>query len=141
MPTLPWTTGRVPDPGAEVLVLGSRLELAHYRDVPGFLIAAMKIRKQVRHSGGAIGVSLIAQPARKTFWTLSAWTDQQALEAFVGARPHRDVMEKFHDRLLDTGFETWTMAAAGLPEKNSNAKDLWRHARDRLRAGAMEGVQ
>ena len=74
MATLPWTTTEVaPDPGTEAVVLGSRLELRSLRDVPVFLGAALKLRKLVREMPGALGVSLIAQPSRKTFWTLSAW--------------------------------------------------------------------
>ena len=50
MATLPWTTT---DTAAEAttgdaVVLGSRLELRSLRHVPGFLGAAMKLRKQVR---------------------------------------------------------------------------------------------
>ncbi len=48
MPTLPWTPGPSAQPTARVLVLGSQLQLRSYRDVPGFVAAAMKIRKQVR---------------------------------------------------------------------------------------------
>jgi hypothetical protein len=141
MPTLPWTPARSAGPGADALVLGSKLELRHYRDVARFLLAAMKIRKQVHHSGGALGVSLIAQPARKTFWTLSAWSDQDSLDAFVGALPHRDVMRRFHGRLRETGFVTWAVARADLPQPHSNAKEMWRDARARLVAASMEGVR
>ncbi len=142
MPTLPWTpAGRAaalesrPDAATACpLVLGSRLELGSYRDVPGFLRAALRIRKQVRRAPGALGVSLIAQPARKTFWTLSAWTDQRALDAFVRTPPHLDVMRQFRGRLVDPRFTTWSVAAADLPKPHSTAPSLWHDARDRLAA-------
>ncbi|HVJ98192.1 MAG TPA: DUF3291 domain-containing protein, partial [Acidimicrobiia bacterium] len=116
MPTLPWTPGPNTEPTARVIVLGSQLHLRSYRDVPGFVAAAMKIRKQVRGSDGAVGVSLIAQPARKTFWTLSAWTDEAALEAFVRTAPHVGIMGKYHDRLRGTAFTQWTIEPGALPK-------------------------
>ena len=81
------------------MVLGSRLELRSLRHVPGFLGAAMKLRKQVRAMPGALGVSLIAQPAHKTFWTLSAWVDQASLDAFVATPAHVAVMQRYHERM------------------------------------------
>ena len=139
MPTLPWTAIEQPEPEAPALVLGSRLELRSYRDVPGFLRVAMRIRKQVRHSSGAIGLSLIAQPLRKTFWTLSAWSGDAAMNGFVRTEPHLSVMTRYHDRLTDPQFVTWTIDGRDLPKANSNAKQLWRDARARL-ASAKSGV-
>ncbi len=136
MPKLPWTGGPMADSArdddAETIVLGSFLQLHSYRDIPGFLRAAARIRSQVLASPGAMGVSLIAQPTRRTFWTLSAWTDQAALDAFVRAVPHMDVMRKYRGRLRASAFTTWTVAASDLPKPRSNAKELWRAAEARL---------
>ena len=141
MATLPWTPAQSPAGDPDVVVLGSRLELRRYRGIPGFLSAAMAVRKQVHSSDGALGVSLIAQPTRKTFWTLSAWTDQASLDAFVGSRPHLDVMGRFRDRLTSTGFTTWAVASPELPKRGSNAKNLWRDAKTRLAATSKEGAR
>ena len=132
MPTLPWTPGPSAEPDHPVVVLGSQLRLRSYRHVPGFLSAAMKIRKQVRGSEGAVGVSLIAQPGRKTFWTLSAWTDEAAMDAFVRTAPHVGIMGKYHDRLRGTTFAQWTIDRDALPKKLSTAKELWAEAREHL---------
>ena len=132
MATLPWTTGDHHQPGTDAVVLGSRLELRAYRHVPGFLIWAMKVRAQVRSTAGALGVSLVAEPARKTFWTLSAWTDEQVLNAFVHAEPHAGVMQRFGPRLARAGFTTWSCPAQELPSQRSNADALWREAKRRL---------
>jgi hypothetical protein len=86
----------------------------------------------VRASEGAYGLALDAQPLRKTFWTLSAWTDQTAMDAFVRTSPHVDVMQKFGSRLQDAGFQTFTIAARELPAARSNARQLWQAGRDRL---------
>ena len=92
------------------------------------------MRRQVLGSPGAIGVSLIAQPGHKTYWTLSAWTDQDALDAFVRTMPHLDVMARFRSRLTQATFTTWTVASVDLPSPRSNAKDLWHAGRERLAA-------
>jgi hypothetical protein len=139
MPTLPWTAATPladADDTTEVIVLGSKLELRSYRDVPAFLRAAMSVRRQVIDSPGALGVSLIAQPGRKTFWTLSAWTDQDVLDAFVRAQPHLGVMQRFRGRLADSGFITFGVRVGALPEPKSNAKDVWRQAWERLAASS-----
>jgi len=137
MPALPWTTASASasDPEQSVIVLASRLELHSYRDVVPFLRAAMRIRTQVRGSEGAYGLALDAQPLRKTFWTLSAWTDQNAMDAFVRTSPHVDVMQKFGARLKDSGFQTFTVAAHALPAARSNARQLWHAGCERLAAG------
>ena len=128
MPTLPWTKVQDPPPDRDVVVLASRLELRSLRTVPGFLRAAMAVRRQVRRTEGALGVSLIAQPTRKTFFTLSAWADQAALDEFVRTRPHRDVMARFPPKMRGSTFVTWTMPGDELPVD-------WRVAKERI-AGA-----
>jgi hypothetical protein len=84
-------------------------------------------------------VSLIAQPSRKTFWTLSAWTDEAALEAFVATPAHLAVMRRFHDRLDHPSFATWTVPTAELPKPRSNASAMWDDARQRLVAANNGG--
>jgi heme-degrading monooxygenase HmoA len=135
MPTLPWTPSEAhPELPEEVLVFGSRLELKSYLAVPGFLSAAMKVRKQVLSSAGAVGVSLIAQPTRKTFWTLSAWVDQVALDAFVSASPHREVMAKYGPQLSNPVFRSFEVRPPSIPEAKSKAEALWAEARARIAA-------
>jgi hypothetical protein len=135
MPTLPWAPGRAAaQPTGAVVVLASRLELGSYWPLLGFVRAAFAVRNQVRASPGALGVSLIAQPTRKTFWTLSAWVDQTALDAFVGKSPHRDVMTHYRPDMASSSFATFIIQPTELPARHSNAAELWDRARSRLRA-------
>ena len=134
MPTLPWAPGTAAaQPTDAVVVLGSRLELRSYWPILGFLRAAIAVRKQVRNSPGALGVSLIAEPARKTFWTLSAWVDQAALNAFVSKPPHHAVMTHYRPEMASSSFADFTIRPDQLPARNSNAQELWDLARDKLR--------
>ena len=136
MAALPWITTRQPVAGPDALVLGSRLTLRSYRDTLAFLRAAMKLRRQVLDTPGGLGVSMIAEPGRKTYWTLSAWTDQAALDRFVGTSPHSDVMRHFGHRLTGSSFTTWTVPVAELPARPTDAKQLWKQARQRLESAA-----
>jgi hypothetical protein len=115
MPALPWTTVSSPDRDREYVVMGSRLPLARYRDLPGFLRAAMLIRAQLAQASGLIGYALDAHPARKTFWTVSAWDSQDALDAFSRADPHRSRVGVIRPRMRPTTFTYWTVPGADLP--------------------------
>jgi hypothetical protein len=91
--------------------MASRLELRRLRDVPPFLAAALRVRRQMISSLGALGLSLIARPTQRTFRTLSASQDQAALRAATGRQPHRQVMNRFGPRMADSSFVTWTATA------------------------------
>jgi hypothetical protein len=127
MAELKWVDVEPVDAEHEVTVMASRFELTSRRYVPGFLNAALAIRRQVRGSRGALGVSLIAQPVAGSFWTLSAWATREALDEFVGQPPHSDTMAKYRPRMRTARFEFWSMPAARLPV-------TWAEARARLAA-------
>ncbi|MFT4864880.1 MAG: hypothetical protein ACI9N0_000341 [Ilumatobacter sp.] len=124
MLTIPWTSPNN-QPQAAVLVQISRLELARTRDVPGFLIAALRIRRIALRTPGAGGLSLRAQPLRRTFWTLSAWNDEAAIGEFMRSAAHRAVMVKYRDRMAGSHFHTWNAA------DQSTSKPSWVDARQR----------
>jgi hypothetical protein len=115
MPTLPWKRFGAADPTREYLVMGSRLPLRSYWRIPEFLRLTVVVRRQLAHSNGLVGYALNAQLGRKTFWTVSAWTDQAALDAFAGALPHAAVMRRLRPQMEPTTFRTWTVAGTALP--------------------------
>jgi hypothetical protein len=91
-------------------VMASRFKLREWRDVPPFFLAALKIRQQMLRSPGIIGVSLIAKPIAKTFYTLSAWEDRDSLNAAVIQQPHLTTMERFRSRTEGSLFAFWSAA-------------------------------
>ncbi len=107
MLTIPWTRTKN-NSNAATLVQVSRLELKRARDVPGFLVAALRIRHITLRSPGAVGVSIRAEPLLRTFWTLSAWESEDAIRAFVRSDYHRSVMAKYRDRMTGAHFNTWS---------------------------------
>jgi hypothetical protein len=122
MPTLPWTKLSEGPTDSDATVMASRFVLQSRRHVPAFLRAAMRIRRQVKASPGALGVSLIAEPFKATFWTLSAWRDRRALDDFVQKSPHVENMKRFHERMRDARFKFWTVPSSGLPVAWTDAK-------------------
>jgi hypothetical protein len=116
LPTIPWASPKSSPAGAgPVTVMASRLELRRLRDVPSFLAGAMRIRRQMLASDGALGVSLVAKPLKRTFWTLSAWQDQGALRATAGRQPHLRIMKHFRPRMAGSSFITWSTEPSALP--------------------------
>lgn len=133
MPPLPWTTAPGTVTSDEVVVMASLLRLDSVRRVPGFLRSAMAIRHQVLGAEGAVGVSLNTALPR-TFFTLSAWRDRDALDAFVRSEPHVSSMQRYGPAMGDARFVFWSTTTDSLPPS-------WSEARQRLRELAGPTVQ
>lgn len=135
MPAVPWQQLSEPRADQSYLVMASRLPLHSYGAIPKFLRMTLAVARQLQHSEGLIGYSLLAQPTKKTFWTLSAWRDQQALHAFVRAMPHMKVMKALRPYMEPTRFTTWEALGSALPIRWSDAIDKLRSAPSRGSAG------
>ncbi|MFK0284694.1 DUF3291 domain-containing protein [Streptomyces sp. NPDC090499] len=125
MPTLRWTTVNTPAPEAEAFVMASRLEVRSLKDVPRFFARSLAAWKQVTGAPGAYGASLIAEPLKRTFWTLSAWEDKDALYRYARTEPHKSVMTGLRPTTKGSVFTFWQVPAAELPID-------WTDARRRL---------
>jgi hypothetical protein len=70
----------------------------------------------VASSRGVVGFSMLAEPLRKQYATLSVWRDVAAVEAFIEARPHARLMTDVVPAMGTTRFVRWTISGAdGLP--------------------------
>jgi hypothetical protein len=115
--------------GAEAYVMASKFELTSGWRTPAFLALAIRAWRQARRSPGALGVTLRAQPLRLSYWTLSAWTGKDALDAFARAEPHRTIMRRVRPWAKTATFRFWTADAAQLtPDR------LWPEAERRISA-------
>ena len=66
----------------------------------------MAIRAQLAQTDGLIGYALNAHLTRKTYYTLSAWDSQDALDAFSRADPDRSAgADRMPDRLRCCGAD------------------------------------
>ncbi|WP_369635620.1 hypothetical protein [Nocardia sp. JMUB6875] len=116
MPQLPWTSGVYePEDGAELHVLTSELSLKRYADIPRFLCWTLKIRTQLKDAPGCAGYSLDALLTSKTFRTLSAWSDKEAMEAFVRAGSHAEMLADMAGRVGNPKFVESKETGKNLP--------------------------
>jgi heme-degrading monooxygenase HmoA len=115
MPALPWKEFQPIDPGRRYAAMASRLPLRAHRSVPGFLLDAMRIRGQLAHAPGLVGYALDAQPARKTFFTISVWEDDQSLSRFAAGDPHRQLTKGLAPQMGPSHFEFFQISGADLP--------------------------
>jgi hypothetical protein len=132
MPALPWVQVSGLEADATYVVMASRLPLRSYSRIPSFLWATMRIRRQLATADGLIGYSLDAKLSAKTFFTLSVWRDQDALESFARAEPHRGLLSTVRPHMDATTFVTWTATGSDIPVKWATAQQhINRKAGDR----------
>ena len=135
MPTLPWTIPNQATPNTQAFVMASRFEVRSAKDVPRFFLKSLSAWRQVRSAPGALGASLIAQPLRRTFFTLSAWEGRDALYAFARTEPHRSIMSGLRSTMRDSTFTFWELPVEELPLTWVDAK---RHLTEQARLDAAE---
>jgi hypothetical protein len=126
---IPWTVTSQPRPPTDATIMASRFELTTAWRSPAFLVRSLRVWRQARRSRGALGMSLRAQPLRGTFWTLSAWTDRDALSRFARAEPHQTVMRTARPWMKDSVFRFWT-----IPAGDFSPAELWADAQARIAA-------
>lgn len=122
MPTLPWTVPNPAAPNTQAFVMASRFDVRSGKDVPRFFLKSLSAWRQVRSAPGALGASLIAEPLKRTFFTLSAWEGRDALYAFAGTEPHRSIMTGLRSTMRDSTFTFWEVPVEELPLTWENAK-------------------
>jgi heme-degrading monooxygenase HmoA len=126
VPTIPWRSFNAADPERNYVILLSYLPLKSVWQIPQFLIQTTRIMGQLRSSRGLVGYSLRAELGTKRFWTLSAWEDELALQAFVRAQPHAHTMTAMVPHMGATGFYRWTAKGSELPARWDEALRRWR---------------
>ncbi len=115
MPPVPWLQREVLQPDREYVALATRLTLSSFRSLPRFLRGTSQIRKQLETQPGLVGYSLNTDFPHKTFFTLSAWIDNESVNAFAHAAPHRDVVAGLRPIMKDSQFEFFSARGDELP--------------------------
>ncbi len=90
--------------GKSEAVLVSRLEVRSVRQVPGLLLASLRLRRALRHTTGAVSLALAVQPLARTFWTWSVWADEHGIREYVRSGLHVEVMRHYGAYLRDSRF-------------------------------------
>jgi hypothetical protein len=112
----PWTTVAVLDPGADYVVLASSIPPKSVASTWKLFRGSRAVRRQLLATDGVMGFSMLAEPLRKHYATLSVWRDETALETFARAHPHDRLMAELSPAMDATKFVRWTISgSAGVP--------------------------
>src|SRR5262249_52861068 len=117
MPASPWKTFATTDPEREYLILGSYLPLRRYSATFRFARRVAAVRRQLASANGLVGYSMLGKPFARRYWTLSAWQDEAALQAFVAQNPHFDTMSAMAPDMETTRFVRWHLKGSALPPR------------------------
>ncbi len=79
-----------------------------------FGLATSGVIRQVGRAEGFISGALLPD-RRLTFWTMTAWRDEDAMRAFVTADPHRKAMPKFAEWCDEASVVNWEQTGSSLP--------------------------
>lgn len=97
----------------EALLFVSVMSVRSLADVPAVLWWSSRVRRQIKHSDGALRTDLYALPLRRTFYTRAVWRDQSSIDAFVAAEPHVSSMRALGSRLVSGTFVVDELPAGG----------------------------
>ena len=122
----PWKELSMLEPGTEYLVLASSIPPKSMSSTWKLFRGSRVVRRQLLGTDGVLGFSMLAEPVRKNYETLSVWRDTAALDAFAVVHPHQQLMRELAPAMGATKFVRWTISGAdGVPS--------WSEALERLR--------
>jgi Domain of unknown function (DUF3291) len=101
----------------------TRLRIRSWFYVPQFLLQSSKSIKQAERSAGFLEGSLL-RDRKNTFWTLTAWTDGAAMNAFRISGAHGAVMRRLLHWCDEASVVNWEQEASQLP--------AWKEAHHRM---------
>jgi hypothetical protein len=110
---------------AEYLVLASSIPPKSVASTWKLFRGARAVRRQLLATDGVVGFSLLAEPLRKRYATVSVWRDEVALGDFARAHPHDRLMRDLAPEMAPTKFVRWTISGA-------NGRPSWADALARL---------
>lgn len=121
----PWKSVRALEPDTQYLVMASSIPPLSRSSTRRLFRGASAVRKQLGHTEGVVGFSMLARPLRKQYGTLSVWVDEAALSAFAKDGSHGHLMADLAPELGATKFVRWTITG-------SDGRPSWSDALRRL---------
>jgi hypothetical protein len=106
----------------------TRLRLRSVRYLIPFTIYALLSSRQARRSKGNLGLKLL-RDANQTFWTLTAWQDEEAMRSFMMSGSHRRAMPKLLDWCDEASVAHWKQETSELPSWDQAHRKIVEHGR------------
>jgi hypothetical protein len=97
------------------LISVTRLRVRSFRYLPGFLWDTLQSVRQVQRSSGFLGGRLLVN-AGYVFWTMTAWQDEAAMNAYRTSGAHRQAMPKLLNWCDEAAVVHWIQESAEIPE-------------------------
>lgn len=92
----------------------TRLRVRSWAYMPLFVWRTRQSVRQTERSGGFLGGKLLRE-ARNAFWTMTAWEDEGAMNAFRTSGAHRSAMPKLLDWCDEAYVARWNQETSDLP--------------------------
>jgi hypothetical protein len=100
----------------EYLAVASRLRLKSFWGTPTFLRFGIAIQRQLARTKGLVCYSMLMDPMKRTYGTLSIWRSERDLMQFTKEFPHSRVMEKMKSSLAGRAvYVRWAVSSAEVP--------------------------
>jgi Antibiotic biosynthesis monooxygenase len=97
------------------LISVTRLRVRSVRYLPEFLWDTFQSVRQVQRSPGFLGGRLLVNSGY-VFWTMTAWQDEAAMNAYRTSGAHRQAMPKLLNWCDEAAVAHWTQESAEIPE-------------------------
>ena len=92
----------------------TRLRIRSIFYVPQFCWYAVRSRQRAQRAPGLVA-GRVMREVRNAFWTMTAWENEAAMEAFRIQSAHRDAMLKLLDWCDEASLAHWTQESRELP--------------------------
>ena len=76
---------------------------------------AKRVEAQLAETKGIVGYSLRAKFMQRSFWTLSVWESEEALQAFIHEGFHAGVMSVLIPDMATPNFVRWKIKGSACP--------------------------
>src|SRR5450755_3707596 len=96
------------------LISMTRLRVRSWGYFPAFAWQSVKSARQAERSAGFLSGRLLRNP-KNVFWTMTAWKDETAMNAFRGAGAHGGVMRKLLNWCDEATVVHWDQETSELP--------------------------
>jgi heme-degrading monooxygenase HmoA len=112
----PWKAVGVLDANTEYIVLASSIPPKSMASTWTMFRGSRLVRQQLLAADGILGFSMLAEPLRKRYATLSVWRDHDALDAFAETDPHARLIAQLTPAMNDPTLIRWTISGTdGVP--------------------------